>query len=46
MDPAQMNDILSTYALAFFDVHLNGESSDVLMEDYAVFPEERFSKKD
>ena len=45
MNPAQMNEILSTYTIAFFDVHLNGMSSDVLMENYEVFPEVRFSKK-
>ncbi len=46
MDPAQMSDILSTYSIAFFDVHLKGESSGVLSKDYAAFPEVVFSEND
>ena len=46
MDTAKMNDILSTYTIAFFNMHLNGENSNVLMEEYDIFPEVSFSQKD
>jgi predicted dienelactone hydrolase len=46
IDSAKMSDIMSTYSIEFFDMYLKGENSEVLLDDYSIFPEVIFSKKE